>query len=294
MQSWSDPKPREEYFEFLAKGPASLIQENDCKSIIVGSGRIGSLLYEAGNGDDLIIKRGEAIPDIPGPVYLCTRSDDLEELIQSCPENKKEDLVFMQNGMIEPLLKRYALWDEVTLANIYFALTKKGGDPIDGRTDMHPQGLTNATGKWATALSQRLEKADLTCNVVNKRDCRRSMLDKLIWISSVMLIGSVHGGIPVGEVEKFHKKELTEMVSEMGNMIRTTLAIAVFPNQVERLNAYSRVIPQFPTALKEFKWRNGFFYDFSMLARKNGFGDYTPMHTAYLEEGKERGLLSWP
>lgn len=75
----------------------------DQPSIIVGSGRIGTLLAQLGQRrgyDDLIIRRGDPIPaDHPGPIYLCTRNDDLSAVVAQCPEEKRPDLVFLQNGM---------------------------------------------------------------------------------------------------------------------------------------------------------------------------------------------------
>eukprot|EP00188_Purpureofilum_apyrenoidigerum_P002494 Plantae.Rhodophyta-Purpureofilum_apyrenoidigerum.ctg25538.p1 GENE.Plantae.Rhodophyta-Purpureofilum_apyrenoidigerum.ctg25538~~Plantae.Rhodophyta-Purpureofilum_apyrenoidigerum.ctg25538.p1 ORF type:complete len:330 (+),score=74.01 Plantae.Rhodophyta-Purpureofilum_apyrenoidigerum.ctg25538:183-1172(+) len=292
MQTWSDSRLREEYFDFLEKKNRKSVQ-GDQKSIIVGTGRIGSLLLKHGNGDDIVVRRGEQIPDEPGPVYLCTRNDTLDDIIKNCPKNKLEDLVFLQNGYLDPLLRKYTLVDDVTLANIYFAVSKKGEDPIDGKTEKSPEGLTCVTGKWAEAFAERLAKANLSCRVINKRDFRRSQLEKLIWISAFMLIGAVHGNITVGEVESKHRNEVGEMVGEMALMLRTTLATVLFPELESRLCAYSRVVKDFPTGLKEFEWRNGFFYNFTKLAKDRGFPDPTPMHTNYLEDGKARGLIDW-
>mmetsp|Transcript_44428 Transcript_44428/g.172600 ORF Transcript_44428/g.172600 Transcript_44428/m.172600 type:complete len:337 (-) Transcript_44428:244-1254(-) len=293
MQVWSDQRPRLEYFEYLEKGAKKL--EDDQKSIIVGDGRIGNLLYELGGEKDIMVRRGDTIPDEPGPVYLCTRNDSLGEIIENCPENKKDDLVFIQNGYIEPVLQKYSLAEDVTKANIYFAVTEKGAAPIDGVTEECPDGMTTATGRWSEAFRQRLNKAKtpLKCIVQNKRDYRRSMYDKLIWISAFNLIGSVHGNITMGDVAKRHKKEVKEMVNEMRHMCRASLAVVLFPKLEERLLQYASKVDFFPTAIKEFKWRNGYFYNFSLIARENGFDDPTPMHTAYLLEGKEMGLIDW-
>jgi hypothetical protein len=35
------------------------------------------------------------------------------------------------------------------------------------------------------------------------------------------------------------------------------------------------------------------FYRYSLLARKVGIKDYTPMHTGYLEDGKRMGVIDW-
>ena len=53
---------------------------------------------------------------------------------------------------------------------------------------------------------------------------------------------------------------------------------------VDRLVAYGKSVSHFPTAVKELKWRNGFFYDISQKALKNGSDDPAPLHTKMLED----------
>eukprot|EP00965_Chrysotila_dentata_P133522 4415992-Pleurochrysis_carterae.AAC.1 len=60
------------------------------------------------------------------------------------------------------------------------------------------------------------------------------------------------------------------------------MSVALKTGLEERLCAYSRRVEFFPTAMKEFEWRNGWFYRYTKLAQKNGFPDATPMHTEYL------------
>lgn len=278
MQTWSDPAVTQEYFDFLSNVNQRDLKK-DCSSTIVGMGRIGNFLREQGLGDDLVIRRGQSIPeDAPGPVYLCTRNDDLEDIIENCPPSKREDLVFLQNGMLEKLLRKHDLTDN-TKVNVYFAVSKMHADPIDGITETNPEGLTAVCGKWEGAFQERILKAGLTCKVLKERDFRRSQLEKLIWISVFNLIGAVHGNVPMGEVAAMHEKEVTELSVELAQMVRFTLTVGMLPNIEKRLLAYGRAVKDFPTALKEFKWRNGFFYQYSMLAKKNGFPDPTPMHT---------------
>ena len=44
---------------------------------------------------------------------------------------------------------------------------------------------------------------------------------------------------------------------------------------------------------EKFLWFNKFFYDTSQMALKNKFDDPCPMHTEYLEYGKEKGLFTF-
>jgi hypothetical protein len=44
-----------------------------------------------------IVRRGEKIPaGTTGPIFICTRNDVLEGIIEDCPPERREDLVFLQ------------------------------------------------------------------------------------------------------------------------------------------------------------------------------------------------------
>lgn len=74
------------------------------------------------------------------------------------------DLVFFQNGMLEPWLESKGLADaDQVLA--YFAVSKLGVPPVDGKTDTNPEGLTAAFGQWASAVAARLHSGGLSCKV---------------------------------------------------------------------------------------------------------------------------------
>lgn len=47
--------------------------------------------------------------------------------------------------------------------------------------------------------------------VLDKEAFEKQMLEKLIWICSVMLVGARHGGVPVGYVEKEFHLEVSEL-----------------------------------------------------------------------------------
>lgn len=163
----------------------------DQSSVIVGQGRVGRLLAELGERkgyDDIIVRRGDPIPaDHPGPIYVCTRNDDLSAVLAQCPEEKKQDLVLMQDGMLEPFRQRHGLYEN-TQAMLWLAVVRAGGKPIDGINAESPEGLTGVTGKWSGALAQRLGTGNLVCLEQMERDYRRNSLEKTIWISAFMLV----------------------------------------------------------------------------------------------------------
>ena len=125
-------------------------------SIIIGGGRVGQALRDMGVEGDVVVRRGEAFPSEPktGPIYVATRNDVLEDVIKNCPADRREDLVFMQNGMLQQFLDAQGLGAN-TQALIYFAVAALGDKPTDGVTELNPEGLTAATGKWADAVAAR-------------------------------------------------------------------------------------------------------------------------------------------
>lgn len=256
-------------------------------SIIVGGGRVGKALQDMGNGDDVLIKRGESVPlDFPGPIFVCTRNDDLEAVLEATPKSRWSDLVFFQNGMLEPWFQSKGLGDaDQVLA--YFAVSKLGEPPVDGITDTNPEGLTAAYGKWASAVATRLIAGGLSCKVLEKEAFEKQMLEKLIWICAFMLVGARHGA-NVGGVEKEYRSEVSSLISELAAAAAAAAEKGlVFEEAMEeRLCAYSRAVSHFPTAVKEFKWRNGWFYSLSEKAIAEGKPDPCPLHTAWLKELK--------
>ncbi|KAE9584494.1 hypothetical protein Lal_00021705 [Lupinus albus] len=255
-------------------------------AVIVGGGRVGRALEGMGRGDDLLVRRGEKVPlDFEGPILVCTRNDDLEHVLQSTPLSRWNDLVFIQNGMLEPWLESKGLSDANQVL-AYFAVSKLGEAPIDGKTDTNPEGLTAAYGKWASAVADRLDSGGLSCKVLGKEAFQKQMLEKLIWISSVMLVGARHGGVSVGVVEKEFFSELSSLIEELASAAAIEKGLKFEEAMEERLCAYSRAVAHFPTAVKEFKWRNGWFYSISQKAVAQGKPDPCPLHTQWLKELK--------
>ncbi|KAK6267790.1 hypothetical protein QUC31_011950 [Theobroma cacao] len=286
-------------------------------SVIVGGGRVGKALQDMGKGDDLLVKRGEPVPlDFEGPILVCTRNDDLESVLEATPKSRWDDLVFFQNGMLEPWLQSKGLNDaDQVLA--YFAVSKLGEPPVDGKTDTNPEGLTAAYGKWASAIATRLHAGGLSCKVkrsaaiklpqllssfsldnvgykndfyeemvLDKEAFQKQMLEKLIWISALMLVGARHPGATVGDVEKEYRSEVSSLIAELASAAAGEKGITFEGAMEDRLCAYSRAVAHFPTAVKEFKWRNGWFYSISEKAIAEGKPDPCPLHTAWLKELK--------
>mmetsp|Transcript_5492 Transcript_5492/g.7601 ORF Transcript_5492/g.7601 Transcript_5492/m.7601 type:complete len:385 (-) Transcript_5492:237-1391(-) len=246
---------------------------------IIGGGRIGSYLYESNGGKDLLLSsRSQTLPpNGAGPIYICTRNNDLAAIIESTPLERREDLVFLQNGILTEFLETKGL-SENTQALIYFAVSKKGEKPIDGKTDLNPEGLTAATGKWANDLSLRLRSGGLSCHVYDKEKFEIAMLEKHIWICAFMAVGSKYK-CTVGEVEANHNQEVRAVIAELTHSAATRCKLSFPPGVEDRLCAYARSVSHFPTALKEFEWRNGWFMEHTLERMKVLQPDPSPLHT---------------
>lgn len=254
------------------------------KGTIIGGGRIGGLLHDLNGGVDQLITRnsGETIPaGVEGPIYVCTRNNDLENIIEDCPKDRLCDLIFLQNGILTEYLKSKGLEDN-TQGLVYFAVSKKGEAPIDGKTDTNPEGLTAVTGKWGNDMAARLAKADLACKVLDKEPWTIAMLEKHIWICAFMAVGSQYEGCTVGGVEKEHNDEVRIIINELAEAATWETGLTFTDDLGDRLCAYARSVSHFPTALKEFEWRNGWFADITLKRASRMMPDLSPKHTTIL------------
>uniref|UniRef100_A0A8R7JVE8 Uncharacterized protein n=1 Tax=Triticum urartu TaxID=4572 RepID=A0A8R7JVE8_TRIUA len=190
-----------------------------------------------------------------------------------------------KNGMLEPWLESKGLAGANQVL-AYFAVSKLGEPPVDGITDANPEGLTAAFGNWAPAVAARLQNGGLTCKVLDKDAFEKQMLEKLIWISAFMLVGARHPGATVGAVEKEHRSEVSNLIAELASAAAAERGLSFDEGMEERLCAYSRAVAHFPTAVKEFKWRNGWFYSLTEKALAQGKPDPCPLHTSWLKEIK--------
>lgn len=254
-------------------------------------GRIGSFLHEQNERKDILLRRGENVPeDSNGPIYVATRNNDLDDIIKSTPSTRLEDLVFLQNGVLTNYLKSKGL-EKNTQGLIYLAVSKKGEKPIDGITDLNPEGLTAITGKWAEDFAIRLKNAGLTCHVLDYPTWTIAMLEKHIWISAFMAVGAKHK-CTVGEVEKIHKDEVCSLITEMASAANKATGVAFKSDVADRLCAYARSVAHFPTALKEFEWRNGWFAELTLKALQASLPDPCPQHTQILQVVDNGSLIN--
>ena len=96
-----------------------------------------------------------------------------------------------------------------------------------------------------------------------------------------------HTEVTVGEVEKDCTADVTVLIQELLASCRDANPFALFASDAAvtaRLLAYGRSVAHFPTAMKEFPWRNGYFWDISQAALSEEKADPTPTHSTWLKE----------
>lgn len=255
------------------------------ETIVIGGGRIGSII----SNDAKLLGRNDPIAtsvdaDGEGPIFIATRNDVLESIVDDCPANRRKDLVFLQNGYLDTFLESKGLMSN-TQALLFLSVAAKGLDPVDGITSVNPEGLTAATGVHAQALADRLGDLGLKCNVLSSEEYRPAMFEKLIWIATYMLVGVAKDCNSVGQAGSEHTQLVQSIISELVSAVSTKEGITFSAGTIERLAAYTDVVTDFPCGVKEFEWRNQYFYDLG--------DDACPTHNGLLKECAEKGKLGF-
>ena len=255
-------------------------------TIIGGKGRIGAALASAGNclvvssREDTIDKNGS------GPIFVATRNDALDYIIDTqCPKERHADLVFVQNGYLDTYLESKNLLQSTTQVLLYLSVASKGIEPTDGVTSYNPEGLTKAYGKHAQNFAQRLQALNLKCIVCTNQqhEFLPAMYEKLMWIATYMLVGTANDCDSVGEASEKYTDQIATIVKEMKYAIESKYEIVFEDGTFERLQSYTEVVADFPCGVKEFEWRNEFFWKLG--------DDLVPTHNQLLRECSAKGKL---
>ena len=104
----------------------------------------------------------------------------------------------------------------------------------------------------------------------------------------LMLVGAAHPGATVGDVESTHRREVVALIEELVEGTGETQGVVFQEGSVDRLLAYARAVAHFPTAVKEFEWRNGFFHGVSTSALDAGCRPVPHAHGAAAIGGCDR------
>mmetsp|Transcript_6584 Transcript_6584/g.14682 ORF Transcript_6584/g.14682 Transcript_6584/m.14682 type:complete len:111 (+) Transcript_6584:2-334(+) len=107
-----------------------------------------------------------------------------------------------------------------------------------------------------------------------------------------MLVGTARDCATVGEADEQQTALVQQVVQELQAAVEQTDPNVQFaPGTLERLRAYTTVVADFPCGVKEFEWRNQFFYQ---LQDDDSTGaELCPLHNRLLRECQAAGKLGF-
>ncbi len=225
---------------------------------IIGAGRIGTLFSQISQNSSVevsLLRRGEQTLLSTGPIVVCTRNDDLDGVLRWIPLERYSDLVFIQNGVLHTWFEQRGLTD-VTQGLLYVAVSSVGADAVDGERSV-------VTGPHAESMRWLMNALNLQCTVISKEQFLAEMLEKVLWNCVFGLLCDVYD-CTVGELVTTHREDVSTLTSELCAVALPVLGISTAQLPLEpllrRLCAYSLSIADYRGALKEWSWRNGWFW----------------------------------
>lgn len=254
-------------------GVPSAAMSSHAAVTIVGAGRIGGALAARSPTPCALVTRDagwDALAAPAGrPIVVATTNDALGDVLARTPAHRRPDLVFVQNGMLDPWLAERGLQDNGR-ALLYFAVPRRGAA-------IEPGGTSVLTGRHAAALVAWFASMALPAAEVPRAEFTAAMLEKLIWNAAFGLLCE-RFACPVGQVATRHGDTLAALVAELAAVGRAALGVDLGPAPLlERLVRYSLAIPDYRGAVKDWPWRNGWF-----AAAAAAHGVPTPTHDASL------------
>ena len=106
-----------------------------------------------------------------------------------------------------------------------------------------------------------------------------------------MLVGTAKGCQSVGQAGNDYNGLVTEVIVELMNAIEQKESVIFPEGTIPRLAAYTDVVTDFPCAVKEFQWRNQYFFQ---LKRSDDVNTAAcPIHNELLQECETKGYLSF-
>lgn len=241
--------------------------------IVIGAGRIGTALHELDPQSIVLIDRTqgwEVLAGEPGrPILVAVRNDDLDAVLERVPERRRVDLVFVQNGMLRPWLAERGL--AATTRGLLFMAVAKRGDPIQ------PGPPSPFCGPRAAVVVDTLTSLGVPAELATPERFVALELEKLIWNCAFGLCCELFAAT-VGEVVEQRADELRAVVAELLAVGERVFDVDLeLDPLIERLCAYSRSIPDYRGAVKEWRWRNGAFV---LAAEQHGVA--MPTHARFL------------
>ncbi len=231
-------------------------------AVIGAEGRIGGLLMAMADTDWRMhgvtraldpVGLERPVSDDRLPILVCTRNDHLPAVISSVHPERHADLVFVQNGMVQPFLSERELAG-CTQGVLWVAVPRRGDAPVPGGTSVFH-------GPWARPIAELLNSHGVDALAVDRTSYQREVAVKLAWICVFGVLGSAVGG-KVGDIAREHADAVTALSDELHPLLQREPGLDLDATDLRgRLFEYTARIPDFPASIKEWRWRNGWQRD---------------------------------
>lgn len=183
------------------------------------------------------------------PILVCTRNDHLPAVLSGVHPTRHADLVFVQNGMVQPFLAEHGLAG-CTQGVLWVAVPRRGDPPVPGGTSVFH-------GPWAKPIAALLDEHGVDAAAVDRTAYQREVAVKLAWICVFGVLGSALGG-QVGDIAADHADAVAALSDELHPLLVQEPGLDLDAAALrQRLFDYTARIPHFPSSIKEWRWRNG-------------------------------------
>jgi ketopantoate reductase len=252
--------------------------------LILGAGRVGTALtalaaqHPHAERAHLLGRHdpddGLSDPERDDLILVTVRNDDLDGALARVPPSRRSALVFVQNGMLRPWLAERALTG-ATRGLLLFAVPHRGAA-------IEPGGASPFTGPHAGAMVAWFHALGLPAVAVDEPTFASAELEKLVWNAVFGLLCQALA-VDVGTLVTTYRTEVEALARELieHGAPALGLTVAVEP-MIARLLAYSAAIPTYRGAVKEWRWRNGWFV--ALAANDPGAA---PLHREWLGRAGE-------
>jgi len=197
----------------------------------------------------------QALPEELGgrkefPIFIALPPYEIEAFLKNLPQtfqDKYDDFVFFAGGLdygnIEDVLKENG-YRRDSMTQVLISGLKTTGALEDlsvklGADAMGEEkwaGECSACGKWNAAVAERLERADVRCNVDFYRDFRRKMWERNIYDAVFHLVGAVREEpTTLADVANYYEEEVSDIVWEISQQLRGWKAMTLIYGFEERL-----------------------------------------------------------
>lgn len=218
---------------------------------VVGAGRIGGMMADLARlrGEEVeVVGRSGEIAGEEGPILVCTRNDDLADVVARTAPSRRGDLVLLQNGVLAPWARAQGL-PSPTIGVLYVAVDRKGATPVPGASSPFH-------GRHAATVASLLRGGGLPSEEVDLPRLRQEVGVKLAWICVLGVLGEALG-VTAGEVLEGHPGAIRALCEELRPVLRSDPDTDAPVDLVERVQDYTRSVAHYRTTLKEWPWRTG-------------------------------------